>query len=64
MAWVRFMRDYEWSPPELRKKVILVYRSGKSYMVTSRCALASIVSGAAVKCEPPPNRRKSSHGSG
>jgi hypothetical protein len=45
MPWVRFVSDFEY---KVRPAVLLVYRSGRRYLVKAECARRAIEEGKAV----------------
>lgn len=59
MAWVRFLRAYDYRPKE---QVVIAYKAGKAYSVRSECAEAAVKQLAAVRITTPPSaaRRKAS----
>lgn len=52
MAWVRFTRAFDWTPPE-RRQVTLAYPAGLVANVTRACAGAAKAAGAAVDAPRP-----------
>ncbi|WP_336801473.1 hypothetical protein [Kaistia sp. MMO-174] len=44
---VRFLKDFDWSPVELKGRVTIAYKAGKELRVTRACAAAAIAVGAA-----------------
>lgn len=51
--WVRFLRNFDWDPPERKGRVTLFFEAGKTHLVRKLCALAAIERGAAVRVERP-----------
>lgn len=55
MAWVKFLSDFDWTPPE-RPTVTLAYKAGEEPLnVTRACAAAAVAHGSA-KRVPAPKR--------
>lgn len=50
--WVRFVADYDWTPPN-RKSVCLSFRAGQRYRVTGPQARDAIAAGKAEACAAP-----------
>lgn len=51
--WVRFLRDFDFNPPERRGRVTVAYRAGMVRLVRKCCADAAIAAGAAEWTERP-----------
>lgn len=46
--WVRFERDFDWSPPEKRHQVTIAFKKGMEVFVRRICAAEAIAARAAV----------------
>jgi len=46
--WVRFTRDFDWSPPETGGRVTMAYKAGMKLMVRRQCADEAIAKRAAI----------------
>lgn len=46
MPWIRFTRDFDYSPPEKGGRVTIAYRAGTVANVTRACADAAMARGA------------------
>jgi len=55
---VRFLRDFDWHPPEKHRQVTIVFKAGKTYFVRRACARDAIAAGAAE-----PLKQEKYHGS-
>lgn len=42
MPWVKFDRDYDWFPPEMRRVWHQAYRSGNVALLTRRAAAEAV----------------------
>lgn len=45
--WVRFIRDFDWHPPEKKGRVHIAYKAGMRLLVRRKCAADAIAAGAA-----------------
>lgn len=52
MAWVRFLEDYNFRPPE-KPRVRIAYKAGMALLVRQICAKTAIAEGKAVAIERP-----------
>jgi len=48
MARVKFLRSYDWRPPE-RLNIVISFQGGNVYSVRRACAEAALAAGAAVQ---------------
>lgn len=49
--WIRFCRDFDWSPPVQGGRVTVAYRAGTTKNVTRDCADQAKLAGAATDVE-------------
>lgn len=54
MAWVRFTRDFRWTPSR-KRKVTFGFKAGKAYSVPSECKRKALAAEAA-EAIPTPKR--------
>lgn len=50
---IRFLADFDWSPPEFGGRVTMAYRKGSEETVTRDCGAAAVAAGRAEAIEPP-----------
>jgi len=53
MAWVRFCKDFNFSPKVFGGRVTTAYQAGSVMNVTTECARSAKASGAAVAAKSP-----------
>lgn len=51
--WVRFLRDFDWSPSEAHGRVTVRFKAGDIHFVRRACAAAALEAGAAEEVERP-----------
>lgn len=56
-VWVRFIRDFDWYPPEKKGRIHIAYKSGMVTLVRRKCGEDAIAAGVATLSE-----RKENHG--
>lgn len=49
--WVRFIKDFDWFPPEGRGRFHIAYKAGMIELVRRKCGEDAIAAGAAVSTE-------------
>lgn len=49
MPWVKFLSDFNWSPPERRGRVTIAYVRGMKLLVRRKCAEQAVAAGAAIE---------------
>jgi hypothetical protein len=52
MAWVRFTRDFRWTPSR-KRKVTFGFKAGKAYSVPAECKRRAIATESAVEIPTP-----------
>lgn len=55
MPWVRFVRAFDWDPPERRGLTTIAFSAGSTACVRIACAAAAVADGAAVRVKRPAN---------
>lgn len=53
MPWVRFVRAFDWDPPERRGLTTIAFAAGEPVCVRIACAAAAVAAGAAVRVKRP-----------
>lgn len=51
--WIRFTRNFDWEPPELKGRAVTAYKAGMERFVRRNCAEAALAAGAAVRTGRP-----------
>jgi len=54
--WLRFVRAFEWRPPERQGHTLIVFRPGRVVFARKLCAAAALAAGAAVAVPRPADR--------
>lgn len=51
--WVRFLQDFDWRPPEMKRRVCIAFKKDMVQFVRRVCASEAIAKGKAEPCERP-----------